>query len=248
MAGMITLSPKCDARQPVAPTVPSTCLSAGSESGVASWYGEQHQGKPTASGELFDKEKLTAAHRTLPLGTRVSVTNLKNQRSVLLRINDRGPGIPGRIVDVSAAGAERLGFVRSGLVPVRIDIISCPTAEYTSSRRTPIDEETNRIIHDKAPSKYWGDLESACNLRDHTSTGIFTVQVGTFRDRSNAERLQDAISRQYGPVSMQESDRGDTIFYCVRVGQQKTEAAARDLARDLREAGLATETFVVRVD
>ena len=165
-----------------------------------------------------------------------------------VRINDRGPGIPGRIVDVSAAAAKRLGFVRSGLVPVQVDIISCPTAEYTSSLRTPIDEETNRIIHDKAPSKYWGDLKSARNLQDDALTGIFAVQVGAFRDRSNAERLQNAISRQYGPVSIQKFHRGDTILYLVRVGQQKTEAAARDLARDLREAGLATETLVVRVD
>jgi rare lipoprotein A len=248
MAGMIALSPKSDAKQPVAPTVPTTCVSAGPESGIASWYGAERQGKPTASGELFDKDKLTAAHRTLRMGTKVSVTNLKNHRSVQVRINDRGPGIPGRIVDVSAAAAERLNFVRAGLVPVQIDIISCPTAKYASSRHTARDENANRIIGGKAPLKSSADMRSACNMRDHTSPGIFAVQVGAFRDRSNAEHLQDVIAGQFGPVSMQGYDHGNTIFYLVRVGQQKTEAAARDLARDLHQAGWATEMLVVRVD
>lgn len=94
-----------------------------SETGKASYYAQAHHGKRTASGERFDQHALTAAHRTLPFGTRVRVTNLNNDRSVVLRINDRGPFVRGRIIDVSRAAAERLGMLRSGVVPVRVEAL-----------------------------------------------------------------------------------------------------------------------------
>lgn len=94
--------------------------------GVASWYGQQFQGEPTASGEAFDMNALTAAHRDLPLGTEIKVTNLRNHRSLVLRINDRGPFIPGRMLDVSRAAARRLGFVGRGLARVRVDVMRLP--------------------------------------------------------------------------------------------------------------------------
>jgi rare lipoprotein A len=91
--------------------------------GVASWYGEQFQGKETASGEPFDMEDFTAAHLTLPLGTYVKVTNLRNGRSVVVRINDRGPVVDGRIIDVSYNAARSLGFKDKGLQRVRLDLV-----------------------------------------------------------------------------------------------------------------------------
>ena len=96
------------------------------EIGTASWYGIERQGKPTASGELFDKDRLTAAHRKLPLGTTVRVTNINNLKSTLLRVNDRGPGINSRVIDVSWAAANQLGFLDAGLTRVQIDIVSYP--------------------------------------------------------------------------------------------------------------------------
>lgn len=98
----------------------------GGQTGEASWYGEPHHGRPTASGEIYDMNQLTAAHRTLPLGTRVLVTNLKNGRAVEVRINDRGPSVEGRIIDLSFAAAKELGAVPSGTIPVRIRVISPP--------------------------------------------------------------------------------------------------------------------------
>ena len=92
-----------------------------SETGKASWYGAQHHGKRTASGERFDQNALTAAHRTLPFGSRVRVTNLNNDRSVVVRINDRGPYARGRVIDVSRAAAQALGMIRAGVVPVRVE-------------------------------------------------------------------------------------------------------------------------------
>lgn len=97
--------------------------------GVASWYGASFRGRATASGVPYDDRELTAAHRTLPLGTRVKVTNLRNGRSVILKINDRGPVPRRRLIDVSRAAADRLGFKHQGLAPVRVSVINTPRAE-----------------------------------------------------------------------------------------------------------------------
>ena len=91
--------------------------------GKASYYGSRHHGKRTASGERFDQHALTAAHRTLPFGTRVRVTNLVNGRSVEVRINDRGPFHRRRVIDLSRVAAERLGMVRRGRVPVEVQVL-----------------------------------------------------------------------------------------------------------------------------
>jgi len=92
--------------------------------GIASWYGARHQGRPTATGEMFDMGRLTAAHRTLPLGTRARITNLENGRSVEVLINDRGPARSGRIVDLSAQAATVLGMRARGLARVMIQPIA----------------------------------------------------------------------------------------------------------------------------
>ncbi|MGO8866573.1 MAG: septal ring lytic transglycosylase RlpA family protein [Alphaproteobacteria bacterium] len=94
------------------------------ETGTASWYGRQHNGRPTASGEVFDMAAMTAAHRTLPMNARVLVTRLGSGRSVVVRINDRGPFVAGRIIDLSARAAELLGFKKHGLASVRLELLS----------------------------------------------------------------------------------------------------------------------------
>ncbi|CAI8706072.1 septal ring lytic transglycosylase RlpA family protein [Pseudomonas serboccidentalis] len=93
------------------------------QTGVASYYGAKHHGKRTASGEAFNQNSLTAAHRQLPFGTRVKVTNLKNEKSCIVRINDRGPHTRGRLIDVSREAAERLGMLSSGTARVRIQAL-----------------------------------------------------------------------------------------------------------------------------
>jgi peptidoglycan lytic transglycosylase len=95
---------------------------ARSEVGLASWYGTFHQGLVTASGEVFDMTRLTAAHRSLPLGARVRVTNMENGRVVRVRVNDRGPYVPGRIVDLSRQAAQVLGMIDRGVALVRLDL------------------------------------------------------------------------------------------------------------------------------
>ena len=95
----------------------------GPKQGLGSYYGDAHQGKPTASGAPFNQRALTAAHRSLPFGSRVRVTNLNNGKSVVVRINDRGPFVRGRIIDLSKAAAQRIGMLADGVVPVRIELL-----------------------------------------------------------------------------------------------------------------------------
>ena len=108
------------------------------EVGRASWYGELFQGKETASGEMYNMLDYTAAHLKLPLGTWVRVTNLHNKKSVIVRINDRGPIVPGRIIDLSFKAAKEIGMKERGLAKVRIDVVR-PTSELpeVASAQTP---------------------------------------------------------------------------------------------------------------
>jgi rare lipoprotein A len=106
------------------------------QEGVASVYGKQFNGKSTASGERYDSRALTAAHRTLPLGTNIRVTNLENGKSVRVRINDRGPHVRGRIVDLSSSAAAALGF-STGVARVRIEILSDPAHKGPSAPQRP---------------------------------------------------------------------------------------------------------------
>ncbi len=126
------------------------------QEGLASWYGGKFQGRRTASGELFDTLQFTAAHRTLPFGTLVLVTNLRNGRSVTVRINDRGPFVQGRIIDLSMAAATSIGLTGEGVTPVRIE---------------------------RAPVAVAGPAADAVSGR------AFRLQLGSFRERANAERL-----------------------------------------------------------
>jgi rare lipoprotein A len=97
-----------------------------SQIGEASWYGAQHQGRPTASGEIFDQRLFTAAHRTLPFGSKIKVTNLANGKSVEVKINDRGPFAEDRIIDLSQAAAKALEILQSGKATVRLELLSDP--------------------------------------------------------------------------------------------------------------------------
>jgi rare lipoprotein A len=142
MVGFIALSPKSEARPPVyvgpMPLARPSVAPKG-EIGVASWYGMERQGLHTSSGELFDTNKLTAAHPKLPFGTKVRVTNLRNHESTLLKINDRGPGIGSRVIDVSQEAAKKLGFLEAGLARVEIDVISFPNTciHHMNRARSP---------------------------------------------------------------------------------------------------------------
>jgi len=128
VVGLIALSAKTEARPSASIRLsPLTAIPEEKyQIGVASWYGQEFQGSTTANGEVYDLNGFTAAHLTLPFGTTVRVTNLKNNKNILLRINDRGPHIAQRLIDVSWAAAKRLGFVNSGITEVRVEVVTYP--------------------------------------------------------------------------------------------------------------------------
>jgi rare lipoprotein A len=112
---------------------PAPAVLGAEERGQATWYGRPHHGRATASGETYDMRALTAAHRTLPFGTRVLVTRIDTGRSVEVRINDRGPWVDGRIIDLSYAAAQQIGAVGAGIVTVRVRVVATPDG----TRETP---------------------------------------------------------------------------------------------------------------
>lgn len=128
--------PRAAVPAPSPPRLPAPAPEDFEQTGIASWYGRQHHGKQTASGEAYDMNALTAAHRTLPLGTRVRVTNLDNGRSVDVRISDRGPFAGRRVIDLSYAAAQRLGAVGAGTFRVGLKTIA-GTPEQDSASGVP---------------------------------------------------------------------------------------------------------------
>ena len=137
VATMVALSARSEARPPASfpstPHAPLVILPA-TEVGLASWYGAESQGT-TASGEVYDMRKLTAAHRTLPFGSKIRVTNLKNSRSLVLRVNDRGPNVLSRLLDVSKAAAEYLGFIGAGTATVTVTVVGYPKGYIAQASR-----------------------------------------------------------------------------------------------------------------
>ena len=123
IAIVISLTAGCAGKQ----VVNSTPVPGDVQEGYASYYHDSLHGNLTANGEVYDRNALTAAHRTLPFGTEVRVTNLANGKSILLRINDRGPFVDGRIIDVSRRAAELLEFIDDGVVEVRLEVVAMPT-------------------------------------------------------------------------------------------------------------------------
>jgi rare lipoprotein A len=151
VAACSTPDPEQNRRETAEPRVPVSAESGGhvrddgpaaplvrsAQTGLASWYGEPFHGRPTTSGEIFDQTAMTAAHRTLPLRSLARVTRLDTGESVLVRINDRGPFIEGRIIDLSRAAAAELGFVEEGLAQVRVEALG-PADSHDRAARSRI--------------------------------------------------------------------------------------------------------------
>ena len=158
-----------------------------SEEGIASWYGRKFHGRKTANGETYDMYALTAAHKTLPMNTLVKVVNLKNGDTVKVRINDRGPFVRGRIIDLSYSGAKAIGLVRTGTAPVRIEAIGQPGRDGQTPPAFALGRMTIQV-------GAFTDRNNALRLRKKLNA--------TYSDaRANIVRY----------------DRGDRIFYRVRV-------------------------------
>lgn len=123
-AVLLTPSGGCLKRRDTGANGADTRIKGKTEVGLASYYGTEAHGGPTASGETFDMYSMTAAHKTLPLGADVRVTNLENGKSVVVRINDRGPFVEGRIIDLSYAAAKKIGMLKDGVVQVKVEMLN----------------------------------------------------------------------------------------------------------------------------
>jgi len=187
------------------------------QNGVASWYGREFHGKKTSNGEIYDMHAMTAAHKTLPLGTYVRVHNLENNRSAVVRINDRGPFVHGRIIDLSYAAADDIGIVDSGTARVEVVALGKPAST--------------------------GGTTPAYAAEDY-SHGNFTFQVGAFLNRENAERQKRQLEQRYNNAHITVYDRGDKIFYRVRVGRFTTLQEAEQQEAILIQDGFADAMLV----
>jgi rare lipoprotein A len=166
------------------------------ERGLASWYGKDFDGKPTASGEIYDMYKVSAAHKTLPLGTHVLVKNEKNGRTLELVINDRGPFVHGRIIDLSYGAAQKLGTVEDGVVPVTIYLFNRVTETCFAVQVGAFSYKSNA----KAYAKQMRNKTSRA-ARIVNRGGLYKVLLGKFPDENSARRFGRDLDIDFFVVS-----------------------------------------------
>lgn len=166
------------------------------EEGLASWYGEPYHGRPTASGRVYDQHELTAAHRTLPFGTKIAVTRLDNGRRVEVVVNDRGPFIAGRIVDLSRAAAERLQLIGPGVARVRIEVL----AQGDGMRGSRCWEVQVGAFGEPDNTARASERLRAAGFRVQllpASGGLTRVRVAVAGGRAEAEAIARQLARDY---------------------------------------------------
>ena len=179
------------------------------QKGMASWYGNKFHGRKTANGETYNMYAMTAAHKTLPINTWVQVTNMNNKRQIVVRINDRGPFVRGRIIDLSYTGAKKLGVLGPGTAPVRVVALG-KNDGGKSKTYTPVD--------------FW--------------KGNFTVQVGAFSVPANAGRYRAKLSARYENAHITTYNDSRGTFYRVRVGKFTQLKDAENFSRKLMRSGI----------
>ncbi len=166
--------------------------------GKASWYGKKFHGRKTSNGETYNMYAMTAAHKTLPFNTHVRVINLENGKETQVRINDRGPFVRGRIIDLSYSAAKKIGMVATGTAPVKIVALGVANQSTTVNSAKPSYHHVN----------YY--------------RGNFTVQVGAFTNRTNAAKLQSELSQSFKNAHITTYNDGYDTYYRVRVGRCST--------------------------
>ncbi|OGW43228.1 MAG: hypothetical protein A2132_07215 [Nitrospirae bacterium RBG_16_43_11] len=165
------------------------------ERGIASWYGEDFHGKPTSSGEIYNMYDLTAAHKLMPLGTVAKITNLDNDRSVVVKINDRGPFIDGRIIDLSYSAATEIGMMEKGLSRVEIKVLKWgkSLSDFTVQVGSFAVEENALRLKEKLNQKY---RDAHIITYETNDKKYYRVRVGSTKDIGKAERLAERLSEE----------------------------------------------------
>lgn len=188
--------------------------------GIASWYGEKFHGRKTSNGEVYDMHAMTAAHKTLPLGVYVRVTHLQNGRTITVRVNDRGPFVAGRIIDLSYAAATQLGMADAGVAQVQVQALGYKETDHGK-------------VSYQQPTSY--------------DIGSFAVQVGAFSVRDNAYRLAEQLRGRYGKADVQTALVNGQQMYRVRVGDYRSLERAEQASVEFAGEGFAG-SFVVAFD
>lgn len=234
-----------------------------SETGMASWYGDDFHNKRTANGETYDMRAITAAHRTLPLPSIVKVTNLENGRSIIARVNDRGPYVKNRIIDVSQKGAELLGYKNKGIAKVKVEILEKEsraikeamlskdsTSKTYASASGALSSQKYVISQNAAAAapKYTAEISLAANnggdsLNAASGEGPFFVQVGAYSDYGKAKELASSMSR-FGKVSIYEAYLSKAGVYRVRLGAYQSREEALKILDRVLDWGHADVTIV----
>ncbi|MBK6267043.1 septal ring lytic transglycosylase RlpA family protein [Marivirga sp. S37H4] len=193
------------------------------QTGIASYYADKFDGKSTASGEKYNHKKLTAAHKFLPFGTMVKVTNLANGKFVEVRINDRGPFVEGRVIDLSREAAEKLKFTSQGLTEVEIEVTDAGDGKSGSNRVLEVDHPVDirsffAVDVEKENPKGWG------------------VQVGSFEGFDNMLRLAENLEKSYSTkVLVEVRDLQDKKAYAIILGQYKNRKKADNLKEKIAD-------------
>lgn len=204
-------------------TMVVSAVSGQVQTGKASFYADKFEGTPTASGEKYKHNKLTAAHKSLPFGTKVRLTNLANNQTVEVTINDRGPYVEDRIVDVSRAAAEQLGFVNNGLAEVKLEVIDAGDGK-TSDPGRPIEHVT-------VDEKEFYEFEIS-RLNPHG----FGVQIGTYQELVNLMRLSENLKNSYKKqVRIQVKILNGVKYYGIILGQFSSHEKAEEFRDELKK-------------
>jgi rare lipoprotein A len=200
-----------------------TTTTAQVQTGKASFYADKFEGHPTASGEKYRHNKLTGAHKSLPFGTRVRITNLANNQTVEVIINDRGPYVEGRIIDLSKSAAEQLGFVNQGLADVQLEVIDAGKGKTS--------DPVQVIGQVSVDENEFYDFE----IQRLNPTG-FGVQIGTYQELVNLMRLADNLKSSYQKkVTVQVKVVNGVKFYGLILGQFSSRVKAETFREELRK-------------
>jgi rare lipoprotein A len=192
------------------------------QTGKASFYADKFEGSPTASGEKYKHSKLTAAHKSLPFGTKVRVTNLANNETVEVTINDRGPYVDSRIIDLSKSAAEKLGFINQGLAEVKVEVIDAGDGK-SKSQTLPIDQVS-------VDEKEFYNFEIERLLPKG-----FGVQIGTYQELVNLMRLSDNLKNSYKKkVTVQVKVINGVKYYSLMIGPVSSRSKAEDLLAEVK--------------
>jgi len=190
------------------------------QEGVASWYGKDFHGKKTSNGEVYDMHAMTAAHKTLPLGVFVKVRNTENGQETVVRVNDRGPFVKNRIIDLSYSAAKKLGVDLKGTAPVRVEALGYK-ADGSSGEAY------------KEPETY--------------DSGNYSVQIGAFKDQQNATRLSGEMRKLHGYSEVRSAMVNGELFYRVQAGKYNSLQTAEEAEGNFARHGYPG-SFVVSLD